>query len=67
MRKKFFIFANACFGLAFIFIITSISFGNERYAAGASGGATGMGIVAAAFIGCGAFFLYKYLVSNPDK
>ena len=67
MRKKLFIFANACFILAFICIIATSSFANERYDAGAAGGATGFGIISAAFIVTGAFFLYKYLTSTPDK
>jgi hypothetical protein len=67
MRKKLFISANVFFGFGFIFFLASASFANERYAAGASGGAVGMAIIAATFIGCGAFFLYKYLTSNPDK
>lgn len=67
MRKKLFILANVSFGLALIFIISSVTFANKRYDAGASGGAVGMAIIAATCIGCGAFFLYKYLTSNPDE
>lgn len=72
-RKPFLILAILFYFFALICIITCVTFATGRNVSysiesgidsGLSGGATGLGIIASAFILCGSFFLYKHLTNK---
>jgi hypothetical protein len=64
MRKKpILLSAIVFYSLAFISICVCLTLAGY-YEAGSAGGATGMGVVAASFILCGSFFLYKHLTDR---
>ena len=72
MDKRFIKTAYTFYALTFLAIIScsAMAFGHEGSShdeSGQAGGAIGMGIIAAAFIFCGTFFLYKHYTQNDSK
>jgi hypothetical protein len=75
MNKKLLITAIVFYALAFIAACSCVYYAGDMRStygdytsvdAGVDGGAMGMGIIAAALILSGTFFLYKYFTNKPN-
>jgi hypothetical protein len=62
-RKPLLALAILSFVFALICIAACVTYAGNLEA-GASGGATGFGIIASTFILCGSFFLYRHLTNK---